>query len=182
MKSYKEGGPISSDDPLAVEKLEKKLAGLMEEQDEMKKANSHYRKHKSMKGCTGLTDEDAEGLDRKIQGRHSWELQPYPVYLLQNNNANMRRIRERIKELKARDAMLSKDVKSDIDAGAGLPPGGWEFEGGSVALNAGLNRIQIFFDIKPDEEVRTGSKGGASSGLRAKALGKGSSARTGCMP
>ena len=44
----------------------------------------------------------------------------YPAYLLQNNNANIRRIRGRIEELKKRSENT---------------PEGWEFDGGRVVMN-----------------------------------------------
>ena len=33
-------------------------------------------------------------------------------------------------------------------------PEGWEFEGGKVVVNSELNRLQIVFDDKPNEELR----------------------------
>ena len=60
---------------------------------------------------------------------------------MSNNNANIRRVKERIKELeqKATDTTLR----------------GWTFENGSIVANRELNRLQILFDEKPDEELRT---------------------------
>jgi hypothetical protein len=142
---------ISSDDPEAITKLEAKLANIKTNQEEMKKANVYYRKHKTMKDYPGLDDYDANVLDEKILKSHSWEKQPYPGYILQNNNANIRRIAKRIEELKRRDALLSKNCG---DEGVASNGNGWNFDGGNVTMNAELNRIQIFFDSKPDEEIR----------------------------
>ena len=36
---------------------------------------------------------------------------------------------------------------------------GWEFDGGRVEANSEKNRLQIFFDEKPDEDVRRDLKG-----------------------
>lgn len=51
---------ISADDKLAVEKLEAKLEGLKADQEHMKAVNAYYRKHKTLEGCPGLTN---EGID-----------------------------------------------------------------------------------------------------------------------
>lgn len=132
---------ISSDDPEAVTKLEAKLEALQAEQSEMKKANAYYRKHKTMQGYPGLSDGEAAAADAKIDKAYSWQKQPYPSYLLQNNNGNMHRIKQRIEELKRKESVSSKD--------------GWEFDGGRVEMNTEYNRVQIFFDSKPDEDIRT---------------------------
>jgi len=131
---------ISSDDPKAVEKLQAQLDELRKFQAEMKSANAHYRKHKTMRGHSGLDNETAAQLDQKIKDSFSWQQQPYPSFKLQNNNANIRRIEKRIKELENKSTISAQD--------------GWEFDGGSVEMNLECNRIQIFFDAKPDEEVR----------------------------
>ena len=68
----------------------------------------------------------------------------YPAYALQNNNANIRRIRGRIAELKKRTENT---------------PEGWEFDGGRVVVNTAENRLQIIFDGKPDADIRTELKG-----------------------
>ena len=93
-------GGISADDDLAVEKLTKKLEGLESQQATMKAVNAYFRKHKTLDGCPELTPEQAEKL--KADMAQSWHLdksKPYPAYLLSNNNANIRRVRQRIEEL-----------------------------------------------------------------------------------
>jgi len=131
---------ISSDDPEAVTKLETQLATLEENQSYMKRANAYYRKHGTMKGYEGIAVDKAVAIDEEIKNGYSWCQQPYPSYKLQNNNANIRRIRQRIESLKKRRALS--------------PDSGWEFDGGRVVMNVEYNRIQIFFDSKPDEDVR----------------------------
>lgn len=53
---------ISSDDPEAIQKLMDKLERLSGEQSYKKRVNAYYRKHKTCKGCDGVTDERAEML------------------------------------------------------------------------------------------------------------------------
>ena len=148
----KQNNIISSDDPNAIVKLEEKVVALKIEQDEMKKANAYFRKNKTMKGYPGLSYTAAVELDNKIKSSYSWEKQPYPAYLLQNNNANIRRLEGRIKQLTKRNELLSNDSGDENS----LPTlKGWEFDGGSVVMNAEINRIQILFDYKPDESIRS---------------------------
>ena len=150
-QTSKNNRAISSDDPEAISKLEAQLAKAKTYQEEMKKANAYYRKHKTMKGYQGLDDNEASTVDNRIKKSYSWEQQPFPAYRLQNNNANIRRITKRIELLKQRDVLLSKD---NDDENSAPTINGWEFDGGSVVMNAELNRIQILFDTKPDAEIR----------------------------
>ena len=138
-------GGISSDDPQAVEKLEAKLAALEKHQELMKAANVAIRMKDPAKGDAklaelGYTPEDIAKLRAPdFCGRIG-----YPAYELQNNNANIRRIRGRIAELKKRTEST---------------PEGWEFDGGRVVVNTAENRLQIIFDGKPNADVRTELKG-----------------------
>lgn len=138
-------GGISSDDPQAVEKLEAKLAALEKHQEMMKAANAAIRMKDPAKGDAklaelGYTPEDIAKLRAPdFCGRIG-----YPAYELQNNNANIRRIRGRIEELKKRTENT---------------PEGWEFDGGRVVVNTTENRLQIIFDGKPDADIRTELKG-----------------------
>lgn len=138
-------GGISSDDPQAVEKLEAKLAALEKHQEMMKAANAAIRMKDPAKGDAklaelGYTPEDIAKLrEPDFCGRIG-----YPAYELQNNNANIRRIRGRIAELKKRTEST---------------PEGWEFDGGRVVVNTAENRLQIIFDGKPNADVRTELKG-----------------------
>lgn len=138
-------GGISSDDPQAVEKLEAKLAALEKHQELMKAANVAIRMKDPTEGDAklaelGYTPEDIAKLrEPDFCGRIG-----YPAYLLQNNNANIRRIRGRIAELKKRTENT---------------PEGWEFDGGRVVVNTAENRLQVIFDGKPDADIRTELKG-----------------------
>lgn len=137
---------ISSDDPDAIIKLRDKLVGLKWAQEEMKRINAYYRKHKTCQGCEGVSDEEAARLDHEVETGYSWETAPYPSYKLSNNNQEIHRIEDRLKTLEQ-----TRDGKFQ----------GWEFEGGKVVANVEANRLQIFFDEVPSEELRSKLKHGA---------------------
>ena len=138
-------GGISADDPQAVQKLEKKLAGLEKTQETMKAVNAYYRKHKTLDGCPHISPEHGQKL---IASMASYDRAPYPTWALSNNNAEIRRVKERIKSL-----TQQKEIGFT----------GWEFDGGRVEANTQDNRLQIFFDEKPDAAVREELK---SNGFR----------------
>ena len=141
-------GGISADDPQAVQKLEKKLAGLEKAQETMKAVNAYYRKHKTLDGCPHLSLESIEKMKADMSSQWHIEDKPYPTWALSNNNAEIRRVKERIKSLS-----LQKEIGYV----------GWEFEGGKVEANTEANRLQIFFDEKPDAATREELK---SNGFR----------------
>ena len=132
-------GGISADDPQAVQKLEAKLASLVEAQENMKAINAYYRKHGTLDGCTVLPEKQIQALQQDMKS--SWHLEPKPFqsFELSNNNAEIRRTRARIEELKRHG---EKEYS------------GWTFDGGRVEANKEANRLQIFFDGKPDEATR----------------------------
>ena len=80
----------------------------------------------------------------------SWHLEdkPFATWALSNNSAEIRRVKDRIKSLSQQ-----KEI--------GFV--GWEFDGGKVDANTEANRLQIFFEDKPDETTREALK---SNGFR----------------
>lgn len=133
-------GGISMDDPQAAAKLEAKLVKLESAQETMKAVNAYFRKNKTLEGCPSLTQEQITKLQQEMA--QSWHLdksRPYPAYMLSNNNAEIRRIRGRIEQ-----------VRQHEDTNFA----GWEFDGGRVEANKADNRLQVFFDGKPDEAAR----------------------------
>ncbi len=141
-------GGISADDPQAVQKLEKKLENLEKSQETMKAVNAYYRKHKTLDGCPHLPPEELEKL--KADMASSWHLEdkPFATWALSNNSAEIRRVKDRIKSLSQQ-----KEISFV----------GWEFDGGKVEANTEANRLQIFFEDKPDEATREALK---SNGFR----------------
>ena len=141
-------GGISADDPQAVKKLQDKLEKLEQLQETMKSVNAYYRKNKTLDGCPDLSAVNIEKLKASMAG--SWRTAPKPFesYELSNNNQEIHRIKDRILALTQR---------------AELGYVGWEFDGGRVEANQPDNRLQIFFDEKPDADTRETLK---SNGFR----------------
>ncbi len=137
-------GGISADDPNAVSKLESKLAKLETLQETMKAVNAYYRKHKTLDGCPHLSPEQIEKLKASMSGSYRANPKPFESYQLSNNNAEIHRLKNRITALTRRKE---------------LGYVGWEFDGGRVEANTADNRLQIFFDEKPDKEIREELKG-----------------------
>ena len=141
-------GGISADDPQAVSKLEKKLEKLEASQELMKAVNAYYRKHGTLDGCPHLTEKGIENLKADMASSWHYEKKPFQSWQLSNNNAEIRRLKGRIEELtRHKEAVYV----------------GWEFEGGTVEINREANRLQIYFEGKPDATVRDEMK---SNGFR----------------
>lgn len=129
---------ISSDDEQAIEKLETKIAKLKDEQEMMKSVNAYYRKNKTLDGCEDLTADMAAKLKKEMA--NSWNSdKPYPTFMLSNNNANIRRLEQRLAEIQA-----TKEIGDSEE----------EHNGYKVVTDTDAMRIQFFFDGKPNEDVR----------------------------
>ncbi len=144
---------IYSDDPQAIQKLKQRLADLEEYQTWMKTINKLCRSKK-------LTDEEiAERLEdeygcsasvvhRLLNPQYSWaasryEKRGFQTWRLSNNNANIRRIKERIARLeKAENAETTQQVIGEV----------------KLVDSVEHNRLQIFFPDKPSAEVRSALK------------------------
>ena len=94
---------------------------------------------------------------REYKPQYSWEPHPYPPYALTNNNAEIRRMRDRVDELKKRaDAADEATEQEEAQAeDASLPA--------RIVRNAAEGRLQILFAEKPSAEIRGEMK---ASGFR----------------
>ena len=131
-------GGISADDPDAVKKLNAKLEKLIKAQETMKAVNAYYRKHKTLESCPELDSEATQKLKARMEIRGIQD-KPYPSWALSNNNAEIRRIKDRIQSLSVNKEELFT---------------GWEFAGGKAEINVKDNRLQLFFEDKPDGKIR----------------------------
>ena len=131
-------GGISADDPNAVKKLNAKLEKLTKAQETMKAVNAYYRKNKTLDGCPELDGEAIEKLKARMEIRDIQD-KPYPSWALSNNSAEIRRIKTRIQSLSVNKETLYT---------------GWDFAGGRAEINVKDNRLQLFFEEKPDGKIR----------------------------
>lgn len=137
---------IASDDPEAVEKLKKKLEGLIKSHELMKAVNKIVRsshmteedKIEYLVNTHGQTEERAKKLLRPCEffGKFGFD-----TYALQNSNANIRTTRKRLDHLEAlhNEAPLQGNGEAMATA--------WE-------LYEEEGRIKFSFDGIPAEEVR----------------------------
>ena len=132
-------GGIRQDDPQAIPKLQKKLDGLEKAQETMKAVNAYYRKHGTLDGCPHLSPENIENLKADMASGWHYENKPFQSWELSNNNAEIRRVRQRIESLTRANEVAYV---------------GWEFDGGHVEANRDQGRLQVFFDDKPEADAR----------------------------
>ena len=137
-------GGVMSDDPAALDKLRAKLKKLEDLQAKMKAANAYYRKHKTLEGCPDLTTGEIQAISAEM--KNSWRSNPGPfeAYELTNNNATIKRTRERVAALEAEAARAAAGGTED-----------YEGKGYTLQENTDLCRIQFIFDGKPDDDVRS---------------------------
>ena len=134
-------GGISSDDPEAIAKLRAELASMQASQDKMKAANKAIRTNKTPEKqiaalvALGLS----EGNAAKLLGKDFAGRVGFPNYALSNNNANMRRVELRIKELESNQERQAKE-----EAGKGY----------TYREDTDENRVMFIFEGKPDEATR----------------------------
>ena len=135
-------GAVDLTDPHARELLQDRLQQEQNALDYCKAANAYYRKHKTLEGCPELTAEQVEKVTASMSQDWRKDPVPFPSYLLTNNNANIRRVRQRIEELSHKAEFV-----------------GWTFPGGEARVNEAENRLQLIFEEKPDADQRQALKG-----------------------
>jgi hypothetical protein len=134
---------IRSDADDALEQLRAKLEKLQAQQARMKAINKICR--------NTTTDADAKtaalaAMDCAATTIHTL-LHPdygppgHPAWELANNNANIKRVRERLVALEAEHARRN------------VTPGEYDLGSAHVVENAAAERLQLFFDGKPAPEV-----------------------------
>ncbi len=136
-------GPIDPTDPHAREMWIDRLQSLQSTFDRGKAMNAHYRKHKTMNGFPGLSDEAAAEMDKAISSAPSFAQAPFPDFELSSLRGKIKRAKENLSKL---DKMDAAQDKPNTEEG---------FDGGYMVHNIPENRLQIHFDEIPSEEIRT---------------------------
>lgn len=141
-KSIEKSNVISSDNPEAIELLQKKIDSLQRNQELMKAINKILKTKKTdaqkveEMQAAGLGEKNAlEMLKPDYMGRIG-----FPSYSLQNNNANIATAKKRLQFLQSVEAMpYSRD----------------EYGENIIEVCPDDNRVKIFFPGKPSDEIRS---------------------------
>lgn len=132
---------IKSADENAIEKLKSKLSDLEKAQERDKAANAYFRKHGTIVGCEGVDPDSARKWQEKHDSGDYFHRQPIMPYVLQNRNAEMHRLKDRITALEKEKEAGTR--VHEYDSVKGL----------QVVENADLMRIQLKFDEKPSADT-----------------------------
>jgi hypothetical protein len=137
---------ISSDDPNALEKLQKKFQELELLQQAMKDVNAIIRREKTTEGrIKALVALGYEpGLaPRLLEPDYAGRI-GFKEYQLTNNSANIRRIRDRIAEL---EKAAHRETREEVT------------EKYTYREDTTENRLMFIFDGRPHEDIRVLLKG-----------------------
>lgn len=134
-------GGISSDDPDAIIKLSAQLRAAEAAQDFMKRANTAIKKYKTHeKRLTALLEIGLNEQQAQAALTTDWSGKVgFASYQLANNSANIRRLRKRIEELRAKESR--RDVETTHTWGA-------------YRESTTENRVMFEFADKPSDEIR----------------------------
>ncbi|GHV36839.1 hypothetical protein FACS18949_16670 [Clostridia bacterium] len=117
----------------------------------MKAANKHWRIRPTMHSFRDITDEGADKIDEQMKTAYSWVQKsgPYESFRLSNNNANIKRIEERLAKLRKLDEMPEQEIP---------------FDGGTITVDLEENRVKIEFDVRQSDEITEKLKATGSNG------------------
>lgn len=148
-KLHPELAPIMASDENAAERLEEKLRALKESQETMKLANKALRAN-AKKGpeaqkaaliALGLAEDQAT----KILKPDCFGTKGFAGYKLTNNNANIKRVEQRLAQVKRNQATETTEAQGTLAKLVDCPA---------------ENRVRLFFPGKPEEGIRTELKRG----------------------
>lgn len=132
---------ISSDDPNAIDKLNNKLKSLQEVQEKMKKANKLIKKiNDELELISELVKLGFSETTAKEVITPKYGCAGFPSYRLQNNNAEINRLKKRVVELDALENREEAEQKTDL----------YTYKECKIE-----NRCMFIFDGKPEEEIRS---------------------------
>lgn len=134
--AMKNNKTISSDNPEATELIKQKISKLEGSQRKMTGFNKALRKNdiEAMRKL-GFTDEQI----KKLKEPDFCNRVGFPGYALTNNSGNIRRLKKRLGQLEKLSSLpLVSETINNV----------------KMEENQELNRLQLFFDGKPSEEIR----------------------------
>ena len=130
-----------------AEVMKEKLRRAEETQERMKDTNKILRSKKLSNAEKMQTVMDKYGYPERFVYdlmHPDWGKPGFASYKLTNNNANIRRMRERVEALQTKEDTPTTEIK---------------FDGGTIIDNCEDDRVQIDFDEKPDDAMRAKLKG-----------------------
>lgn len=133
-----------------IENMRNRVASAKELQENMKAANKAHRaflKDPEGEKVKQLIEDLPAGLQdtvRTYNPAYSWEPHPFAPFQLQNNNANIKRMEKRLKMLEVKKSAAQEHGKIEQ-----------EYNGLKIVRNFTEDRLQLIFEGKPDEDVRT---------------------------
>lgn len=122
-----------------IERYKAELLSMQQNHEAMKEGNK--RISKAVKTGEDITDYLKTTFNIP---QHMIEWTMKFGFGLQNNNANMKRVEQRIKELESKEKMRVEKPESEFN-----------FTGGKIVINYEVDRIQIFFDSRPSQSELT---------------------------
>ena len=134
--------PIMSSDANAGDRLQAKIAQAEKLQERMAAINAAHKrflKNPASLEASGLSDSD-KAIIRNYKPTYSWEPHPFAPYQLQNNNANIRRMKQRVEQVGETQAAPVSHAEGTAARIEDDPP---------------ANRVRLIFPGKPDEATRS---------------------------
>jgi len=146
-------GPVDRSPQSALVQAQNKLKEREETHAYMKAMNAAHKKYQ--KDPASLEKSDLSETDKQsiinYKPEYSWEPHPFAPYQLQNNNAEIRRLKKRVEELSIKTEK-AEEGKTE-----------YTFDGGRVEIDYADDRLRVYFDEKPDADMRQKLK---SNGFR----------------
>lgn len=139
-------GPVELTAPHAKEMLCDQLEKLQKQLETGKEMNKWYRKHKTLLGFPGMSDEAAARNDAAIEKAPAFAQCPMPSFELSSLRGKIKRVQARLAELEKLQQMQEQPSENE------------QHDGFQIVHNAEQNRLQLIFDGKPDEETRAALK------------------------
>lgn len=134
---------IYSNDEFAIEKIQNKIEDLEKWHQTMKDVNAYYKKNKNLDECDLISENEKTKILRWMNNWSCYDV-PYASYTLQNNNAEIRRNKQRLEELKKlKERAEQKSEEKYI-----------QVDGVKVVEDATDMRIRILFDEIPSADTR----------------------------
>lgn len=142
---------------IELQEARAKLASREKARDHMKEVNALIRKHKGNNEvitplliAMGIPASKAHEL---LNPRYSYEVKGYQGWELSNNGAEIRRLTDRVKMLESKE-----QTRTEIATTEGAAQPEKVINGVRIVEDYEADRVQLFFDGKPAENIRTECK------------------------